>query len=277
MPSLADVLDTCADDTLLAIAAALDSPVDILRLAATCRAAAQRLCFATTGYSVATTATDGAAAVAVATQPVETWSIADEAARQWLLRCSDQERGWVPRRGRESWLGLMWEVQVLRRAARFGCANQFVALSEDGRQATRRNDIERGYYLAAMSTAVMRAGCHYVQFAVKFTGDGDPRHKRKIYFGVVRPTLHNHVKLLINPHVGSEHCFVRGMGEEDGDVIGLLLDLGEGRMTVYKNGEKLYTKTRHGLSGEYCWAVSMVSQRTGGQAVRIEQGVVPDT
>ena len=90
MPSLADVLDTCAEDTLLAIAAALDSSVDILRLAATCRAAAQRLCFTTTGYSVATTATDGAAAVAVATQPVETWSIADEAARQWLLRCSDQ-------------------------------------------------------------------------------------------------------------------------------------------------------------------------------------------
>ena len=30
---------------------------------------------------------------------------------------TDQERGWVPRRGRESWLGLMWEVEVLRRGA----------------------------------------------------------------------------------------------------------------------------------------------------------------
>jgi hypothetical protein len=38
------------------------------------------------------------------------WSIAEEAARRWIANRTDQERGWVPRRGRESWLGLMWEV-----------------------------------------------------------------------------------------------------------------------------------------------------------------------
>jgi hypothetical protein len=41
-------------------------------------------------------------------------SLAEEAARQWVSGCSEQERGWVPRRGLESWLGLMHEVGALR-------------------------------------------------------------------------------------------------------------------------------------------------------------------
>ena len=40
--SLAAVLDAATDDTLLAIAIALPTPADLLRLALTCRAAAQR-------------------------------------------------------------------------------------------------------------------------------------------------------------------------------------------------------------------------------------------
>ena len=48
------------------------------------------------------------------------WSIVEEAGRRWIAACTDEERGWVPRRGRESWLGLMWEVESLRRGAVFG-------------------------------------------------------------------------------------------------------------------------------------------------------------
>ena len=49
-----------------------------------------------------------------------------------------------------------------------------------------------------------------------------------------------------------------------GDRIGLLLDLDEGSMTVYKNDERLGVMVPRGLSGEYCWAVSMPS--LGGSA-----------
>ena len=48
----------------------------------------------------------------------ERLSLAEEAARRWVEGCSEQERGWVPRRGFESWLGpmqqLMQEMGLLR-------------------------------------------------------------------------------------------------------------------------------------------------------------------
>jgi hypothetical protein len=65
--------------------------VDILRLVLTSHASAQRLYFTTTSYGSG----DGgdAAAVAVAAQVVDTWSIAEEVARRWLVKCNEQERG----------------------------------------------------------------------------------------------------------------------------------------------------------------------------------------
>ena len=40
-------------------------------------------------------------------------SIPEQAARLWVAGCSEQERGWVPRREFESWLCLMHEVGLL--------------------------------------------------------------------------------------------------------------------------------------------------------------------
>jgi hypothetical protein len=48
--------------------------------------------------------------------------LAEEEARRWVAGCSEQERGWVPRRGLEGWLGLMHEVEVLRLPLAFGRA-----------------------------------------------------------------------------------------------------------------------------------------------------------
>ena len=42
---------------------------------------------------------------------------------------------------------------------------------------------------------------------------------------------------------------------EQGDRIGMLLDLDQGSMTVWKNDEKLGVIQVEGLSGEFCWAV----------------------
>ena len=57
-----------------------------------------------------------------ATAP-EMLSLVEEAARRWVAVCSEQERGWVPRRSLESWLGLVHEVEVLRLPVVFGLAN----------------------------------------------------------------------------------------------------------------------------------------------------------
>jgi hypothetical protein len=166
--SLAAVLDAATDDTLLAIAVALPAPADLLRLVLTCRAAAQRFYFTATSYSSGSAVpssgpASGGTAAAAAQQQAETWSIIQEAARQWIAACTDQEQGWVPRRGRESWLGLMWEVESLRRrSAVFGRSHESMTLSAGGSVATKA---AVGDYRdrAVASKAVMRAGRHYVQ------------------------------------------------------------------------------------------------------------------
>ena len=55
-----------------------------------------------------------------------------------------------------------------------------------------------------------------------------------------------------------------------GDKIGMLLDLDEGTLSVYKNGRKLGVMKR-GLAGPYCWVVTMIS----GTRVTIKRGVIP--
>ena len=49
-------------------------------------------------------------------------SIVEAATRRWL-QYADQERGWERRRRRESWLGLVWEVEVevTKRTGKPGC------------------------------------------------------------------------------------------------------------------------------------------------------------
>ena len=60
---------------------------------------------------------------------------------------------------------------------------------------------------------------------------------------------------------------------QPGDRIGMLLDLDQGSMTVWKNEEQLGVMQAEGLSGEYCWAVSLFQH---GESARIESAPVPD-
>ena len=45
---------------------------------------------------------------------------------------------------------------------------------------------------------------------------------------------------------------------EQDDRIGMLLDLDQGSMTVWKNNERLGVMQAEGLTGPLCWAVSLV-------------------
>ena len=58
---------------------------------------------------------------------------------------------------------------------------------------------------------------------------------------------------------------------EQGDRIGMLLDLGQGSMTVWKNDEKLGAMQAEGLSAPLCWAVSLAQ----GSTARIESAEAP--
>ena len=55
-----------------------------------------------------------------------------------------------------------------------------------------------------------------------------------------------------------------------GDEVGMLLDLDEGTLSVYKNGRKLGA-IKSGLAGHYCWVVSM----TKHVRVSMKRGVMP--
>ena len=46
---------------------------------------------------------------------------------------------------------------------------------------------------------------------------------------------------------------------EEGARVGMLLDLDQGSMTIYKNDERLGVMAT-GLSGEYCWAAELRAQ-----------------
>lgn len=65
---------------------------------------------------------------------------------------------------------------------------------------------------------------------------------------------------------GMEHLWHISSGDE----IGLLLDLDEGSLSVYKNGRKLGVMKR-GLAGHYCWVLSMFE----GTSVTIKRGKIP--
>eukprot|EP01046_Picozoa_sp_COSAG06_P013940 COSAG06_NODE_852_length_11954_cov_6.453986_9_plen_212_part_01 len=174
-----NLLTATPDEAALIIATALADPWDLLRLARACRRFAIKCIAAPAAHRNATSGGGTAAAA----QQAEMWSISEEAARRWIINCTDQEQCWVPRRGRESWLGLMWEVESLRRgAAMFGRSHASITVSEGGSRATMEEDDGRrrwALFRTAASKVSMRAGRHYTQFTV-VSGD-------EMFFGVIRP------------------------------------------------------------------------------------------
>ncbi|EJK74263.1 hypothetical protein THAOC_04069, partial [Thalassiosira oceanica] len=71
-----------------------------------------------------------------------------------------------------------------------------------------------------------------------------------------------------------EHLGLRWEGREgcgSGDTVGMLLNLDEGTLTVYKNNRQLGVM-KNGLSGSYCWYVSLRRD----EAVTIQGGTPPN-
>eukprot|EP01046_Picozoa_sp_COSAG06_P025160 COSAG06_NODE_2097_length_7603_cov_5.875933_9_plen_308_part_00 len=270
-PKEMNLLTSTPIEFIMGVACALTSAKDLLCLKLTSKSFSA-VCI------VAPSSGGGGPAAA----PAEMLCIVEEAARRWFAECTEQERGWVPRHGREIWLRLMWEVELLRRSAVFGRSHGSITLSEGGAVATGTTDDDVVYVDtddAAASTVVMRAGRHFAQFA------GVSGHLDHVFFGVIRPgwdveagtdaqTVHGHC--FYNPFNGRHMPDYRNWegrqtAREDGDRIGMLLDLDQGTMTVYKNDERLGVMAT-GLRGEYCWAVGLYWQ---GHSVRIESAQAP--
>eukprot|EP01046_Picozoa_sp_COSAG06_P020023 COSAG06_NODE_1449_length_9437_cov_292.962305_6_plen_206_part_00 len=115
------LLTATPDEAALLVALAVPTALDKLHLALACRRYGWRIVAAAAGAAAA-----GAAAA-------DGWSVTEESARRWLVdECSAQERGWAPREGGASWLGLMWRVERLRRTLTFTSMGAGVELSAEG-------------------------------------------------------------------------------------------------------------------------------------------------
>ncbi|EJK66799.1 hypothetical protein THAOC_12242 [Thalassiosira oceanica] len=126
---------------------------------------------------------------------------------------------------------------------------------------------------AVSSHYVMRSGTHYAEFQVT----GQPSDEWSA----------------CNVHACQYNCGDGGMewtdwndeydyyyvlweGMEEcgtGDTVGMLLDLGEGTLTVYKNSRRLGVM-KDGLAGSYCWCVT-VRAYAEREAVAIRRAAVP--
>ena len=60
--------------------------------------------------------------------------------------------------------------------------------------------------------------------------------------------------------------------KEQGDRIGMLLDIDQGSMTVWKNDVKMGVMRAEGLSGPLCWGASLFFQ---GASARIDSAALP--
>ena len=281
-PPCALLGDGVTDDVLLHIATFLTTAKDLLRLQLTHERFASECIAAPSGR------VGGPVAA-----PEEMLCLAEEAARRWVAGCSEQERGWVPRRGLESWLGLMHGVELLRLPLAFDRAHALVTLSENGAVATGGDDNDgwESVLRTAANTVVMRSGRHFAQFTVLAVGADE-----LMFFAALRPEYAEGGGLANGwVHAQDGHCFYRTdtghcypaysgydpdpgydwegvQTAKQGDRIGMLLDLDQGSMTVWKNGQRLGVMKAEGRTGPLCWAARVGSR---GDSARIESAPAP--
>eukprot|EP01048_Picozoa_sp_COSAG05_P011192 COSAG05_NODE_1040_length_6068_cov_46.397219_1_plen_377_part_00 len=138
------------------------------------------------------------------------------------------------------------------------------------------------FYTAASGAVLKGGGRHMVQLTV--------RKGWRMYFGLIRADWDVECTAWeMNAHTEQGHSFYstrtgtrfpgmdfsgidwEGMqpAKEEGDRIGLLLDLDAGRLTMYKNDERLGVMQESGLTDAagYRWAVAMAFE---GDSARIE-------
>jgi hypothetical protein len=154
-----------------------------------------------------------------------------------------------------------------------------VKLSADGTEATKRDDggLDNGTSRTAAGSGLPRKGRHFAEFTILRGTD--------VRVGVIRPgwdveaggdawAAHGHCLY----HVGNG---ARCPGQKEwegrqraqkGDRIGLLLDLDQGCMSIYKNGSRLGLLQHSGLSGQFCWAATLHNE---DDAVHIQGNPMP--
>ena len=279
------VVDLSRVDTsiITQVASFLGTPLELLNLALTCKSF---------GWQQSETGSD--------------WSLADEVAR--LTVCSGQNdiegvRITLPPqyvRGTTTWLSVLHEsAHPLKFDTLLGSG-----IEHQNERSTSIRLTTSVTSTAIASSYVMESGIHYAVFHTsKSNFIGVVRPVPNLDPGrFVNPNFHFFVTELFayflaartdkwgsgNVHVCEYECEYGSMtwtnwdsntsvdweGMEDcntGDTIGMLLNLEEGTLTIYKNNRRLGVM-KDGLSGSYCWYVSVGKK---GSTIAIKRGKPP--
>lgn len=269
-------METCNDDIILAISSLL-LPQDLANLAFVCKRLGMR-----NNVVVSSTSSGKSASSKQRRQQHEgvtgcwPWSIMEEASRRQVsMAKNDKDNRWrdsnlITIRGDdESWMAVHHRLHLLQSSLAFGriVGSSIRYVDGDITHIQGRRTGERVGFSVAICQRVMKAGMHFVEFAVTEVGG-------TIGFGIIRP-IDGHPKKKMKNDEFRAYCNMRWQRNEPGyegdihqyydqtihlergDVIGMMLDLDRSVLTVYKNGECLGVKIRTGLAGHYCWAVTM--------------------
>jgi hypothetical protein len=157
-----------------------------------------------------------------------------------------------------------------------------IELTDNGALATARGG---SYQSVVCGDAPMATGRHFVELTV-VAGGGF--YRGSWMAGVIGEgfdpagggTAHEHVQgWLGGSSYGSLRTGAEGGGGdwegqctfEDGDCVGLLLDLGAGSLAVYLNGERLGLMVREGIAPPVRWVVDLLH----GASARLESQPAP--
>ncbi|EJK71562.1 hypothetical protein THAOC_06979 [Thalassiosira oceanica] len=249
-------------------------------------------------------------------QPVSTlnWSLVEDVARQTVcLRATDNEMGCLPRygRGTATWLSILHRYEhLLMFDVLLG---GFIQHRNGDKTAVCAKGEDYCDSVAVSGSNVMSSGAHYAEFLIKLgvracigivrpmPGLNASAYQEMFFLfdknlypdflaqrtddwgnsdvhaceydcddGVMNRTKwdweNDEMDILWE---GRECC-------ESGDTVGMLLNLDEGTLTVYKNNRRLGVIT-DGLSGPYCWYVSLYKNQAVTGAVSIKRGALPDS
>ena len=236
------------------------------------------------------------------------WSLAEEVARQAVHSRQNSEiaRLSVPRYvgGMVTWLSILHETEhPLKFNTLFG---RYIEHSSNDRTSVRCG-IEEGHHGSALASGyVMVSGIHYAEFHISgypYIGIVRPMPKANLRTLARRENLDFFESAFYDDFLAartdewgastvhaceysSDDGDMRwtdwdndekdwedweGMeGFHSGDTVGMLLNLKEGSLAIYKNNRRLGVM-KDGLSGSYCWHVGV----WGSAAVTVKSGEPP--
>ena len=240
-------------------------------------------------------------------------SLTNDAAHRIFAFATADERNALPQYDDESDIALIRQLYLIREPLEFTqlIGNRIRYTSAESKSSVSSKYIYLG---SAISNLVMRRGKHYREFNISDEGDdyyihvGIMRPLRgwdqtnidtfnpifvRSYDSLSQDLIAERTERWGTSDVNCcSYCCFNGScyrsswsdysGErwegmeslrEDG-TIGLLLDINEGTLTMFKNGSRLGLM-KDGLSGEYCWFTCMSSRKCTMKTVSIGRGTLP--